>query len=179
MASRRSGLLIGGITSVLLVGVAFAAPGSPLQQVLPIGKKSIAEITSNKPKPHDIPVAAREALKTSPGLAGKSKAEIQTMIERGQLPGKFIDVGGPQTTGTEIVLAGKKLRLPPDTSIGMRISEVFCMEGKPCPKAPLIVLQRGNSKIWISEPTGQITQRLTAPGEEHAFDFLQEAGVGQ
>lgn len=175
---KKMALVIAIVASIVLVGVAFAAPGSPLQKILPPGKEYIAKITSRMPTPEDLPPEVRMALRQKPESVGRNKAELRTTIEKGELPGKIVDASGPSTRGAEITVGGNKIKLPPDAFIEGVIVDIMCIED-PCPETPVLVLQRGNSKIWISEPTGEIIQRVISQGEENAFDFLRESGVGE
>jgi len=77
-----------------------------------------------------------------------------------------------------ITLAGRVVDLPGDVKVvGITIS-IQCAEGRPCAagELPFYVLERRNSRATVSQKTGRIVYEPTlAPGEEDAFDFIQEA----
>jgi hypothetical protein len=85
-----------------------------------------------------------------------------------------VALSGPATKGALISIAGKAVQLPPDAFIAGTVSTFGCVVPHPCPQTPIVVLQRGNSTIAVSVPTGAVVSEKVAPGEEAAFDFLQE-----
>ena len=113
--------------------------------------------------------------KTDEEAMQQRQERIKELEALGQAPGPGVKSAGPQTKGFTVVVAGKKIKLPDDAYIGAIVSEVVCIPGQPCSKAPLLGIQRNNSYIIVSIPTGRIDKEVIAPGEEGAFDFLKRA----
>jgi hypothetical protein len=82
---------------------------------------------------------------------------------------------GPETKGATIRLKQREVTLPPDAFVLRVISTGTCPAGGTCPELPIITLQRGASTISVSERSGAVVHRETAPGEEDAFRFLLDA----
>ena len=76
--------------------------------------------------------------------------------------------------GETVTIAGVEIHLPEDAYIDAFISKALCRPGSTCARLPWVVIQRGESKIFVSIPTGVIDREIIAPGEEGAFDFLKE-----
>ena len=83
-------------------------------------------------------------------------------------------IADPSLEGN-IVIAGVEIHLPEDAHIDGFISKALCRPGSTCARLPWVVIRRGESKIWVSIPTGVIDREVLALGEEGAFDFLKEA----
>jgi|GEM_PF-5585527 len=83
---------------------------------------------------------------------------------------------GPLTRGTEIVIAGRKMRLPDNAEIrailsnGLTPSLPRDMTESPTTVA---VITRGNSSITLDMTTGRVVEIHFAPGEKNAFDFVK------
>lgn len=79
------------------------------------------------------------------------------------------------TRGSLIRLGGTEVQLPENAYVEGVIGSADCPVGIPCPKPPILLIRRGNSRAAVEEKTGRITNIEYAPGEEHIFDFLLEA----
>jgi hypothetical protein len=82
---------------------------------------------------------------------------------------------GPQTAGAEIVISGKRVKLPLDATLDGVIVELFgTCTPSPCPQTPIYTIKRGKSLVWASVD-GTLDESLIAPGEDSLFDFLRNA----
>ncbi len=88
---------------------------------------------------------------------------------------RSIRLDGPHTAGSQIQIAGKAIQLPADAFVAAHIAFVSWPPGQPPPQTPIVAIQRKNSFIWVSEPSGVVVDEVVAPGEEGAFDFLKAA----
>ena len=85
---------------------------------------------------------------------------------------------GPATMGWLITIAGKEIQLPSDSYIAHDLIDVACVIGSdPCLEAPLYVLARGNSTIFVSIPSGIIYEEKIGEGDEAPFAFLNWASA--
>jgi len=90
--------------------------------------------------------------------------------------------GGPPTRGTEVLIAGKNVRLPDDTELDgvtTGVTPAIGLDGS-CPicdrldDLPWLNIVRGDSKITVGLNTGVVVGGRVAVGEEAAFDFLKD-----
>ena len=85
---------------------------------------------------------------------------------------------GPETAGSTILIAEKRITLPPDVYIESMLSTGLCGPGLPCERVrfPAYTLRRGGSIISVDN-AGQFWMRgegwITTPPVE--FEFLVEA----
>ena len=77
--------------------------------------------------------------------------------------------------GETVTIAGVEIHLPEDAYIDYFISKARCLPGGTCARLPWVVIRRGESKIFVSIPTGVIDREIISSGEEGAFDFLKGA----
>lgn len=78
------------------------------------------------------------------------------------------------TRGKPITIAGRRVQLPPDAYIAGTTDFLHCV-GNNCPDIPSILIQRGNSRVYVGTDSGKVFVSHIAPGEERNFDFLAEA----
>lgn len=81
---------------------------------------------------------------------------------------------GPETKGSTITIADKKIKLPADAYWNGILASLDCAAGIPCPDPPIITIRRGNSFIQVQINTGQITSETIASGEAGIFAFLDK-----
>ncbi len=77
---------------------------------------------------------------------------------------EIVHFAGPETRGTEVLIAGKKIKLPEDAELG----------GLTLSDSLMFRIIRGNSIIRIGCKTGEVSFGIIAQGEEGAFDFLKQ-----
>lgn len=94
-----------------------------------------------------------------------------------QRSGNTKHVSGPETAGQSIIVASKGIQLPSDAYVDEFLISITCKPGVSCPQTPVYVLRRGPSTIAVEAVTGRVVHREIAPGQDHAFDFLE--GVTQ
>jgi hypothetical protein len=109
---------------------------------------------------------------TPDGRLTKNLQEDTEAWER--TPGCKVGFFGAEAAGRTIIVAGKNIVLPDDVYLRSEISVGQCGPDD-CPKLPLYVVQRGDSLIRVSVPTGLLYAEVLAPGELNAFDFLKDA----
>jgi hypothetical protein len=88
--------------------------------------------------------------------------------------GRTIVASGPSTAGTRLTIAGRPVQLDPDTYVESYVLSVTCEIGRPCPRTPMYALRRGESRISLSQPTGEIVFERIAPGEDGAFEAIKD-----
>jgi hypothetical protein len=153
---------VAGLLSVLFVlgAAAFAVAAQPQATgVLEAVRQRLAIHLVNLPLPLAPAVCPPGTSAEHPALGGR---------------GPSGDPSGPTTCAAEIVVAGSKVRLPPDAYVADLVSVRDCVERTPCGMTTIYVLRRGESEVLVSQRTGTGTNEKIAPGEEGAFDFLPE-----
>lgn len=70
----------------------------------------------------------------------------------------------------------KVMRLPSDVEFLGVEEDYLCVEGIPClaDKAPFLIFQKGDSRIVVSQLTGEIVNEIIGPGEEGAFASFKQ-----
>lgn len=150
-SSHRPLLLYGGAISLallLIAGLAVAMAQMPGVRIIP--------------SPNSRPVA--------------TLSPTQDILEREralQQPGASVAVSGPSTMGSQITLRGRQVQLPADAYVYAYVVTVTCESGKPCPPTPLYVVERGQSRLSVAQPTGQIVQEQVAPTDSNPFDSIK------
>ena len=118
------------------------------------------------PPPQDVPVPRQVV----------SQAEADAIYDRMYKEGRLIRtrVSGPETAGSTIEVAGKQIKLPPDTYVFAFVVTANCIVGMPCPESPVYVLKRGNSQVGVETGNGKLWNEIVAPEDVRPFEFLKE-----
>ena len=118
------------------------------------------------PPPQDVPVPRQVV----------SQAEADAIYDRMYKEGRLIRtrVSGPETAGSTIEVAGKQIKLPPDTYVYAYVIIADCVVGTPCPEPPVYGLKRGGSQVTVEKRSGKLWYETIAPGEVDPFKFLKE-----
>jgi len=113
------------------------------------------------------------------GMPGAVPPPTQSDVKEN---GVEVLLAGPQTSGAEITIAGKTIKLPEDAQLGGLVVDVLALQGVTNPMVdhlPLIIIQRGSSEVYVGLNDGIFVYGVLASGEEGAFDFLKEAFPNQ
>lgn len=152
---RRHSVFVAACGVLLLVGVAVSSVGGTGPSLLP-------RVIATPIPPHlSTPVS--------------SMIVVPIIEKQPQGTTRIVKSSGPQTSGSIIHVRGQQIRLPADAWVEEYYTSMLCEVGGRCPETPFLVLRRGNSILALSAPSGVIHERSTAPGEEGAFRFLEEA----
>ncbi|HLN61472.1 MAG TPA: hypothetical protein VK464_07920 [Symbiobacteriaceae bacterium] len=118
------------------------------------------------------PQAARpEGLPAPAALTAEQKTAMQQELEA---QGKIKYLSGPMTRGQKVEFGGHTVQLPADAYVKQFIVSVDCDPARPCiDDVPYLVIERGQSTIYVSAKAGKVLREKLAPGQERAFDFLQ------
>ena len=123
-----------------------------------------------------IVIPACNTFPPPPDTTPEPPKDIVVPIPTGELRTAIFETSGPTTKGALIVIAGKEIQLPADAYIAHDVVAVDCViGGDPCPEAPLYLLARGNSTIFISISSGIIYDEKSGEGDKEPFAFLMEA----
>lgn len=159
---KRKTLLVLAVTLIIVsaitgLTVTALAGGSPATSVQP---------SMTPPPPPPPPFS---------GMPGAVPPPTQSDVKEN---GVEVLLAGPQTSGAEITIAGKTIKLPEDAQLGGLVVDVLAVQGATDPMAdhlPLIIIQRGSSTVYVGLNDGVFVYGSLAPGEEGAFDFLKES----
>lgn len=150
-----------------------------------VGAGSMGSAQSDKPNidPRSIPTPVR----TDPQVRTRMNPEFQrragesdTDYARRVAQAKRVNVQGVDmrdaTRGKAIIVAGRKVQLPPDAYVEWLVGDVACAPGSAdCPVPPLYTIRRQNSFVTVSVKTGKMGPMTIAADEEGILDFLKEA----
>lgn len=89
--------------------------------------------------------------------------------------GSAIIVGGPQTRGERLTIAGRDVQLPADAHRNYVLSGDCAIDNPRCRglEYPYSEIVRGRARVGISERSGRVLYVSAPSGEENAFDFLR------
>jgi hypothetical protein len=143
------------VTSFVLAGVLGA------WQVVSLGAPLLGQ--PKAPAPASMPAPVEMTAEQKLGLQAKLEAE-----------GAVRYLSGPNTKGQQVEMAGRMVQLPADAYVKRFIVSVDCDPANYCPtELPFMIIERGQSTMWVAVASGKVLQEKLAPGEARAFDFLQ------
>lgn len=79
----------------------------------------------------------------------------------------------PLCKGGAIKIRGISIKLPDDAIAARYVGDVQ-VSGKSS-RQPFYIIARGESRIQVTEQTGNIITEILKPGQENAFEFLKKA----
>ncbi len=115
-----------------------------------------------------------------PAGATPARASAETDAQYRQRAAAALKPGGtvfgfPQETrGRPVEIAGRMVQLPADAYVDGVITNALCAPGAELCETPALVIRRGASHVTVGTRSGRVLNGRTAPGDEHAFDFLTQ-----
>ena len=193
---------IGLIVAVVIAGVTVTALAPGSSKASSTEKESVASAplpTPTPPSNADRPIVDDERHLEEQALFAEYEEKLAQVITEEEMWALELEFsnelesrglgsmgfwGGPLTGGTEVTIAGKKIRLPDDAQLDGVVVSVLpaislddggCAICDRLDDLPWLNIVRGDSKITVGLNTGVVVGGRIAPGEEEAFDFLKEA----
>lgn len=150
-------------------------PTEPPPPQAPISLRDMAPRTEYERLLREFEVSVADA---SPAELDAAEDELFAELEkRGYV--RLRNYSGPETKGAAVSIAGKTITLPADAQVGAILAVGLALVGPGTPEfsddSPVMLIERGDSFVWIDMHTGRVTDGGIAPGGEGAFDFLKES----
>lgn len=155
------------LVAVLVIGLIVA--GVRLQDS---GMPQTVELAVTPDPPKELPPDVAKRLQEE-ALATRSAMEKSAEV---------FTVAGPETMGSVIQVADRKIQLPPDVFVESLIVDVLCIAGETCPETPYYLLQYKDAPkdiLGVTVKDGTIVETYKEPEEQRRlherFAWLEEA----